>query len=214
MIVRTNNGYPSLTADGKIRECCCGCAKCTIEMLVSYDAHTVLNPAGNHKIFGQLQYDATLCDNIASNVVAETIAATVNGVGPLSSCTSAKCGESHVKKDGQYVFATFRNFAKSTGVLNTATFWCGYECNRTFTVQDEPPSITLRVNSVTFEGLEELGLTAYGIYEEVGSTVVDHAWSLGTITQDGTYTGELGRTVYEYGRPKTNTDLYFHLYFR
>ena len=205
MVVYTNNGYPSLTDDGKVRTCCCGCASFEFTVLMTYDGGSISGTSGNHTLAESIVAGATGCGPLSWYFSENTLALLAAHSVEKRSC-DGPCGESYAQKTASYIYGKFRYPYFTNPATMAATV--GYECNRLFSYTRRP-SVNLRVSQLVVSGLG--GRTIHVRYRRTGYDAGTTPW-LDTAA-DGTYADPTGSTVFEGGTSGTNTNLYVEFYF-
>ena len=205
MVVYTNNGHPSLTDDGKVRTCCCGCARFEFTVVLSWDGGDISGASGDHALAGNIAAGATGCAALSFSYREATLADLGAHSVPKASCESP-CGESFLQKTASYITGRFRYPYFTNPATMAATI--GYECDRIFS-WTRRPSVNLRVSQLVVSGLG--GRTIHVRYRRTGYDPGVSPW-LDT-ANDGTYSDPSGATVFEGGSSGTNTNLYAEIYF-
>ena len=186
MIVRTNNGYPSLTADGKVRACCCGCLDVRFNLLFGRATIgspidcPIYNPTGNHSMNAVIDAASTQCGALSFSITNDTLEQLVNRNVSETSCEGS-CGEARLSKAQSLVSGRIAY----PGPAHGNAFTCEYQCNRIFTHPSGcVPAVWFRFGTITVSGLPA-GIQIRAQYRTTGRFPDSRVWL--DISQDGTY---------------------------
>lgn len=206
MIVYTNNGYPSLTADGKVRTCCCGCASFEYTVLFTYADGYVLEPWGDHTIYDRIVAGATGCGALYESVTRDTLQNVAAAAWSKEGC-DGPCGESYTQKRASYVDGRFRYPYKTTPMSLAADV--GYECNRFYSGELGPTWARFELSRLVVSGIGQNVLHVR--YRRAGQN--PGTFPVMDVSADGTYADTGGITANLGGTAGTNESIYVEFYF-
>lgn len=205
MIVRTNNGYPSLTADGKIRECCCGCLDVQFSVLCVERVGQVYNATGSHTMNAVIDTASTKCGALSFSITNDTAAELTSRSVQQISC-DGPCGTARLAKEQGLVLGRIRY----PGPANGDAFLLEYKCNRFYTYSTMP-GYGFKFGGISVSGLPG-GIQLRAQYRVGGSSPDTRVFL--DISQDGTYAADpVGMVIGEPGTPTGNSPVYAEIFF-
>lgn len=205
MIVRTTNGHPSLTQDGKVRACCCGCVDVVFEIWLGYTNGNITGVQGDHTITAVLSDAATKCGRLSFSLT-KPLASELLATNVAERSCEGPCGHASLSKIGSIIGRVrFPATEIGTPVL------VQYSTTRTFEATMNP-SFTLGFGAISVSGLSAAGRRLFARYRSTGHFPGTRDWI--NVATDGTYGRDAnGYQVQEGGTDIQHSDIFAEMYF-